>query len=95
MPVIRTAADLGALIKDRRKQLRMDQATLAQRVGVSRQWVIAIEHGRATAELGLVMRALDVLGIPLATQQTANKTTPPVPAVNLDRILADARKKSP
>ena len=43
--LIRTPADLGAVIRDRRKQLKLDQATFAKRIGVSRQWVIEIERG--------------------------------------------------
>ncbi|SCB56092.1 Helix-turn-helix [Bradyrhizobium shewense] len=40
-----TPADLGAVIRDRRKHLKLDQATLATKIGVSRQWVIDIERG--------------------------------------------------
>ncbi|WIW50615.1 helix-turn-helix domain-containing protein (plasmid) [Bradyrhizobium sp. 62B] len=40
----RTAADLGAVIRDRRKRLKLDQSTLAKQVGVSRQWIIEVEH---------------------------------------------------
>ena len=32
----RTPADLGAVIRDRRKQLKLDQAGLAKKIGVSR-----------------------------------------------------------
>ncbi len=45
--LIRTPADLGAVIRDRREELGLDQATLAQRTGVNRKWVISIERGRA------------------------------------------------
>ena len=55
--LIRTPADLGAVVRDRRKELKLDQATLAKRIGVSRQWVIEIEHGHPRAELALVLRA--------------------------------------
>lgn len=37
---IRTPVDLGALIRERRKALRLDQKTLAEKVGVSRQWIV-------------------------------------------------------
>jgi len=63
--LVRTPTDLGAVIRDRRKQLKLDQAALAKRIGVSRQWVIEIEHGHARAELALVLRALDALSIRL------------------------------
>lgn len=45
---VRTPVDLGAVIRTRRKQLKLDQAALAKRIGVSRYWVIMIERG-ATA----------------------------------------------
>ena len=62
---IRTPADLGAAIRDRRKQLGFDQSTFARRIGVSRQWVIRVERGHARAAMGLVLRAVDALGIRL------------------------------
>jgi HTH-type transcriptional regulator/antitoxin HipB len=36
----RTPADLGAVIRDRRKHLKRNQASLANEIGVSRQWLI-------------------------------------------------------
>ena len=63
--LIRTPTDLGAVIRDRRKELGLGQADLALRIGVSRQWVIGVERGRARAELALVLRALDELGLRL------------------------------
>jgi y4mF family transcriptional regulator len=88
---IRTPADLGAAIRERRKQLGVDQATLAKRIGVSRQWVIGIERGRSRAELGLVMRALDELGIRLdaAPREMPSTGTSPV---DLDAIVRSAQK---
>ena len=59
---IRTPIDLGALIRERRRRNGWDQQTLADKIGVSRQWVIEIEKGKPRAEVGLVLRALDALG---------------------------------
>jgi DNA-binding XRE family transcriptional regulator len=95
--LIRTPADLGAVIRDRRRQLGVDQATLAKRVGVSRQWVVGIERGRARAEVGLVLRALDTLGIRLdaATAATSETGTTPAsgsrPGIDIDSIVRSAR----
>ena len=61
MPAIRTASELGLAIRSRRRELKLDQAELARRVGVTRQWVIDIEKGKPRAELELVMRALHAL----------------------------------
>ena len=38
--LIRTPTELGAIIRDKRKRLKLDQSTLANRIGVSRQWLI-------------------------------------------------------
>ena len=90
--LIRTPADLGATIRDRRRQLGLDQATLAKRIGVSRQWVIAIEQGRSRAELGLVLRALEALGIRLNTGLNESRDRTTTPAVDIDAIVSSARK---
>ena len=51
---IRTPAELGALIRDYRKRLRLDQKSLAEKVDVSRQWIVAVEKGKSGAPIGLV-----------------------------------------
>lgn len=63
--------DLGGAIKERRKVLKMSQQTLADRALVSRQWLIAVEHGKTGAELGLVFQVLHVLGIRLSVTNSA------------------------
>jgi y4mF family transcriptional regulator len=89
---VRTPADLGAIIRDRRKRLKLDQAAFAKRIGVSRHWVIEIEHGHARAELGLVLRALDALNIRLdageATRRRAHA------GVDINAIIAKAKKRN-
>ncbi|RXG85003.1 type II toxin-antitoxin system Y4mF family antitoxin [Bradyrhizobium zhanjiangense] len=91
--LIRTPADLGAVIRDRRKRLKLDQLTLAKRIGVSRQWVIDIEHGHPRAELALVLRALDALGIPLdASDETTTSRGSAKSAVDINAILTKAKK---
>lgn len=94
---IRTPKELGAKIRDRRKQLGLGQAELAGRIGASRQWVIAVEHGRARAEVGLVLRALEALALRLATDDAllaaSGKKVGKTPKVDIDAIVASARKK--
>ena len=90
---VRTPADLGAVIRDRRKQLKLDQSTFANKIGVSRQWVIEVERGHPRAELALVLRALDVLNINLDASADQTKTSAPA-AVDINAIVAKARKKT-
>jgi HTH-type transcriptional regulator/antitoxin HipB len=87
----RTAKDLGAIIRDRRKQLKLDQATFANRIGVSRQWIIEVERGHPRAELGLVLRALDELGLKI--DASAERAKPPSAVVDIDAIVARAKKR--
>jgi HTH-type transcriptional regulator / antitoxin HipB len=92
--LIRSPADLGAIIRDRRKQLKLDQASFAKRIGVSRQWVIDVEHGHPRAELALVLRAMDALKIRLdAGPEQAARTASPRPAVDINAIVAKPKKR--
>jgi HTH-type transcriptional regulator/antitoxin HipB len=91
---IRTPADLGAVIRDRRKQLELDQSTFAKRIGVSRQWLIAVERGHARAAMGLVLRAIDALGLRLDTD-TQPTDRHGSTDVNINAIVASAKKLRP
>jgi HTH-type transcriptional regulator / antitoxin HipB len=94
--LVRSPADLGAVIRDRRKQLRLDQSSFARRIGVSRQWVIEIERGHPRAELALVLRAIDALDIRLdARVDEASHRPSAGPAVDINAIVAKAKKKRP
>ena len=95
---VRTPSELGALIRDYRTRHKLDQKSLAETVGVSRQWIVDIEKGKAGAPLGLVLRTLGALGIFL----DAHQDTPTSPRdkshgvdtyVDINSIVARARKK--
>ena len=97
---IRTPAELGALIRDHRTRLGLDQKSLAQKVGVSRQWIVAVEKGKPGAPIGLLLRTIAVLRIAL----NAEKEGPGKPKgtsvshaadayVDIDSIIDSARRK--
>ena len=89
---IRTPADLGALIRDRRIKLALDQQSLARKVGVSRQWIVEVEKGKPRAEIGLLLRTIDALGIQQMTEEEASgKKRHTASAVDIDSIVATAR----
>ena len=90
LPVIRTTADVAALIRDRRRKLRLDQGALAKRVGVGREWIIEIEKGKPRAGIELVLRTLAALGVVLTAQRghAARKS----PEIDLDAIVDSARR---
>jgi y4mF family transcriptional regulator len=70
---IRTPADLGALIRDSRTKLGLGQKSLADKVGVSRQWIVEIEKGKSRASIGLLLRTIDALGIALDAEKEGSR----------------------
>jgi HTH-type transcriptional regulator/antitoxin HipB len=86
---IKTTSDIGALVRDRRAEARWSQEELAKRAGVSRLWIVQLEKGKPTAQVGLVLRVLKELGIALdaapPSRDTSSRKGSKV--VNLDRII--------
>jgi transcriptional regulator with XRE-family HTH domain len=56
---------LGDMILTGRKQRNMSQSDLAERLGVSRYSVIAIEKGDPKVSIGTVFEAATIVGIPI------------------------------
>lgn len=71
---IANARDLALLIRDRRRQRGMTQADLAEAAGVSRRWLLNLESGKPTAEIGLIFRTLDALGLSLEVHGEAGQS---------------------
>jgi HTH-type transcriptional regulator/antitoxin HipB len=93
---VSTASQIGAAMKDRRRRLKLTQADLAARVGTTRRWVIAAENGHARAEIGLVLKTLDALGLRLVLDDAATTTTADVPAPpDIDAVVHRARTHRP
>lgn len=91
---LRTAKDIGALIRDERKKQNLDQAELAERIGVSRRWVLQVEGGKPRAELGLVLKALDALGLTLSIDSAFGSRTggAEIEPIDIDAIVDAARR---
>jgi len=60
---------LGALINVARRNCGMSQASLAERLGVSRQTVMAVEKGDANVTVGTVFEAAYLLNVPLFSKE--------------------------
>ena len=82
---VRNSKEIGALVREHRLRLKLSQAQLANRIGVSRPWVVLLEQGKSTSQLGLVLRTLDVLGLSLEISITITK--PKSAGVDLDKLL--------
>lgn len=89
---IRSIHDVAAVVRGRRRELDLSQAQLAERAGVSRKWIYEFEAGKPAAELGLLLRVLDVLG--LALELTSSEDHPAAGSgvtVDLDALLEEHR----
>jgi HTH-type transcriptional regulator/antitoxin HipB len=86
---VKTSNDVGALVRDRRSQLAWSQQELASRVGVSRLWIVQLEKGKPTAQIGLALRTLKELGLALDASISPDVASPRTgaDAVNLNRII--------
>ncbi len=97
--LIRTPSDLGALIRDRRRKLGLDQRSLAKRAGTSRKWLIEVESGKSRAEIGLVLRTLKALGIAVGVNEISAPSTPRkrptgvAETVDINQILNSLKKR--
>jgi HTH-type transcriptional regulator/antitoxin HipB len=87
---IRTAADLGKLIRAERLRQHLTQAQLAARHGTTQRWISLVEGGKDATQLGPVLRLLRTLGIVLEPRaESAQSST-------LDDILAaHSSRRSP
>jgi len=98
---LRTPADIGALLRAKRRELNMDQATLAESIGASRLWVSQIERGKPGANIGLVLRALSVVGITVVgidekvTKSLEIPSDDWAPTIDINAIINQAREKNP
>ena len=97
--LVRTPSDLGAIIRERRLKLGLDQLSLAKKAGTSRKWLIEVENGKPRAEFGLILRTLKALGIELAANP-APVTPQRTPAkrsvgaqIDIDSILDSLKRQ--
>lgn len=74
---------LGLAIRERRRELGLSQQALAERIGVSRQWIVELEAGKERAEIGLVLRAMRGLDLRVLIEPLA--TAP----LDLDSLVGD------
>ena len=65
MRAIASIDDLGAIIRAERKAQSLTQTELADACNVSLSFVVGLEHGKNTAEIGKALLVLQALGIDL------------------------------
>ena len=90
---IRTPQDIGAIVRESRRQAGLDQAGLAHRAGVSRQWLVEVERGKPRAEVGLILRVFNALDLPLQSgYEPYAAGVAEAPGPDIDAIVEAARQ---
>jgi HTH-type transcriptional regulator / antitoxin HipB len=65
-PMRYTPQDIGKLVRETRKGLGVTQKALAMTSGTGLRFIIELERGKETAEIGKVLTILQTLGIQIA-----------------------------
>lgn len=60
-----TSHDLGAAIRQRRKHLKVTQKDLAMTCGTGLRFIIELEQGKTTCQIGKVLSVVHALGLQL------------------------------
>lgn len=76
MVIARDARDVGAAIRAARRAHGFTQAQLAEKAGVGRQWLVAVERGHDRAEIGKIAAVMQALGLGFAVRAGAAATDP-------------------
>ena len=66
--VARSSADLGAIIRDRRKQLALTQLDLAGLANSGNRFIVEVENGKPTVQLQKVLDLVQLLGLELVVR---------------------------
>ncbi|MCP2324875.1 y4mF family transcriptional regulator [Hamadaea flava] len=80
---VTTTGDLGRYVRERRHELHKTQRQLADEANVSLRWLANLEAGKASAEIGMIMRTLHALGLAMAVRPVK----PAPDEVDLDALL--------
>ena len=67
---VKNSVELGALIRRRREELRVTQKDLALSCGTGLRFIIELEKGKATCQLGKALSVLSALGLVLSVRSS-------------------------
>ena len=64
---IRNTEDLGKIVRNARKLQKLSQDDLAGMAGTGRRFIVDLEKGKETLQLGKVLRVLRTLGVSVSS----------------------------
>lgn len=63
------SSELGALVRARRRELKLSQQALADSIGVSRRVIGELERGKPSLRLQIAVDAVNALGLTLRAEE--------------------------
>ena len=66
--VIRSAEELGGLVRERRKRLALKQLDIAGLGNTGNRFIVELERGKPTVQLQKVLDVLDLLGLEIVVR---------------------------
>lgn len=87
--LVSSPKDIGMLIRAKRSERDWTQGELARHVGTTQRWISEIENGKATAEIGMVLQTLSMLGIRLEVGGPSPEHVLREPSVSHDMPTSD------
>jgi HTH-type transcriptional regulator/antitoxin HipB len=96
--ILRNAEQLGMTVRLKRKEQGLSQHRLAELLGVERKWVLRLEAGNPKAELGLVLKTLDALGLRASLSdedRSPSVEDRPLPTSRLDEVFRRLQRPVP
>lgn len=66
---ITDSRSLGQAIRDRRRELHYTQAYLSEFTGFSITFISDVERGKPTAEIGRIIRLVNILGMDISVEK--------------------------
>jgi HTH-type transcriptional regulator / antitoxin HipB len=64
---MKTTEQLGTAIRTRRKQLKITQKELAMTCGTGLRFIVDLERGKPTCQIGKALQVLQALGLAIET----------------------------
>ena len=84
-----TAADIGGIVRAARKDAGLRQYELAGAAGVGLRFIVELEGGKATAQVGKVLQVLNALGC------SVEILPPPAPPAGSPGVLPSGAADEP
>ncbi len=64
---MKTTEQLGSVIRTRRKNLKLTQKELAMVCGTGLRFIVDLENGKSTCQIGKTLQVMNALGLAITT----------------------------